>query len=118
MSKIFFIFVCALLLLPSNVLAATTTTSTGVNLVNPLATSDVRVIIGTIIKAALGLSGSIALIMFIWGGFLWLTSNGNAEKIEKGRSVLIWATIGLIVLFFAYTIVNAVLSAITAGAVT
>ena len=65
MSKFFFIIACALLLLPSNVLAATTTTSTGVNLVNPLGTSDVRVIIGTIIKAALGLSGSIALTVHL-----------------------------------------------------
>ena len=91
--------------------------TTGVNLVNPLATSDVRVIMGTLIKAALGLSGSIALLMFILGGFLWLTAGGNAEKIEKGKQVLIWATIGLVVIFFAYTIVNAVISAITTGSV-
>lgn len=117
MRKLFATIISVLLLLPSTVLA-TDTTSTGVNLTNPLSTSDVRVFIGQLIKAALGLSGSIALLMFIWGGFLWLTSNGNAEKIDKGRSVLIWATIGLIVIFFAYTIVNAVLTAITAGTVT
>lgn len=97
---------------------ATNTTATGVNLVNPLATSDVRVIIGTLIKAALGLSGSLALVMFIWGGFMWLTSNGNAEKIEKGKQIIIWATLGLIFIFFGYTIVNAVISAITSGSVT
>ena len=109
--------VSTVLLAPSTVLAATTSDD-GVNLANPLGTDDVRVIIGQIIKAALGLSGSIALIMFIWGGFLWLTSNGNAEKIEKGRGVLIWATIGLVIIFFAYTIVNAVLTALTSGSVT
>ena len=101
--------------------AASTTTTTsipdGVNLINPLATSDVRVILGTIIKAALGLSGSIALLMFILGGFLWLTAGGNPEKIEKGKQVLIWATVGLIVIFFAYTIVTAVIKAITVGTV-
>jgi len=83
--------------------------SDGVSLINPLATDDIRVIIGIVIKAALGLSGSIALLMFVWGGFMWLTSQGNAEKIEKGQKILTWAAIGLVVLFSAYTIVNAVI---------
>ena len=116
MRKLFSSLFCLLLLAPSVVLAADpTSTDTTVNLVNPLGTNDVRVIIGTIIKAALGLSGSIALLMFIYGGFMWLTSQGNTEKIEKGKQVLIWATIGLAVIFFAYTIVNAVINAITMG---
>lgn len=114
MKKILFCIISTALLLPVTVLAQTTS-DTGVNLVNPLGTDDVRVIIGQIIRAALGLSGSIALIMFIWGGFLWLTAAGNAERIDKGKSVLTWAIIGLVVIFFAYTIVNAVLSAITTG---
>lgn len=84
----------------------------GVSLVNPLGTSDVRVILGYLIKAALGLSGSIALIFFVWGGFLWLTSQGNTDKIKQGRQTLVWATIGLAVVFSAYTLTNAVLEAI------
>jgi len=84
----------------------------GVSLVNPLGTSDVRVILGYIIQAVLGLSGSIALIFFVWGGFLWLTSQGNPDKIKQGTKTLVWATIGLVVVFSAYTITNAVLKAI------
>lgn len=84
----------------------------GVSLVNPLGTSDVRVIIGYLIQGVLGLSGSIALVFFVWGGLIWLTSQGNADKIKQGRNTLTWATIGLAVIFSAYTLTNAVLSRI------
>ena len=87
----------------------------GVSLTNPLGTTDVRVLIGRIIQAALGVSGSVALLMFIWGGFMWLTSAGNADRIDKGKKILIWSTIGMAVIFSAYTIVNAVILAITQG---
>ncbi len=84
----------------------------GVTLVNPLGTTDIRVILGYLIQAALGVSGSIALVFFVWGGFLWLTSQGNTEKIKQGRQTLVWATIGLAVIFSAYSLTNAVLSSL------
>lgn len=67
-------------------------------------------IIGLIIKAVFGLVGSIALAMFVYGGLMWLTSGGNAEKVKKGRDVLVWAVIGLAVIFGSYAIVDFVLS--------
>lgn len=84
----------------------------GVALVNPLGSSDVRVIIGYLIQAALGVSGTIALAFFIWGGFLWLTSQGNTDKIKKGRDTLIWAAIGLAIIFSGYTLTNAIMQRI------
>ncbi|MFC1787623.1 pilin [Patescibacteria group bacterium] len=85
---------------------------------NPLGTSDVRIVVGRVIQGILGLSGVIALLMFIYGGFQWLTSQGNDTKIKKGKDTLIWAVIGLVVIFTAYTLVRAVISAITTGNVT
>lgn len=113
MKKIAFGILSSALLLP---LAALAQDDSYVALTNPLASDDIRVIIGYIIKAALGFSGTLALVMVIWGGFLWLTSQGNAEKIEKGKAILLWATIGLIVIFFAYTIVSAVITTLTSAA--
>ncbi len=49
-----------------------------------------------------GISGAAALAMFVWGGFLWLTSAGSAEKIKQGQSVIVGAVIGLIIIFGAY----------------
>lgn len=72
-------------------------------------------VIGRIIRAILGLSGAAALLMFVWGGFLWLTSRGESGQITKGKDTLKWATIGLVVILLAYTLVTAVIGALTEG---
>jgi hypothetical protein len=63
-------------------------------------------LIGKIINAILGIVGSLALVMFIYGGFTWMLAAGNQEKVQKGKDILIWATIGLIVIFSAYALVK------------
>ncbi len=68
--------------------------------------SNPNVLIGKIINAVLGIVGSLALIMFIYGGFTWMLAAGNQEKVQKGKDILIWATIGLIVIFSAYALVK------------
>ena len=81
-----------------------------VTLTNPLGTGVTpQIFIGRIIKAILGIVGSLALVMFIYGGFNWMTAAGNAEKVEKGKQILLWATIGLIVIFTSYALVRFVL---------
>lgn len=99
---------CAFLLLPASVSAATLT--------NPLGTTNVREVIGRLISAILGVTGSIALLMFIYGGFLWLISAGG-DNIKKGKEVMKWAALGLVVIVGAYTIVRAIVSALESGTV-
>lgn len=96
-------------------LAEETTSSTTVTLYNPLGEDDVRVIIGRVIKGVLSVIGSLALLMFIYGGVLWLTSAGNPEMVKKGKEILMWTTLGIVVIFASYAIVNALLYAITTG---
>src|SRR3989338_9618390 len=76
---------------------------------NPAGVTDVRVVIGRVIQAILGLSGAIALLMFVWGGFIWMTSSGSSEKVKKGLMTLAWFAIGLVVLFTAYALVSQVI---------
>jgi len=81
---------------------------------NPLGSvTDPREIIGFIIRALLGIVGSLALLMFIFGGFTWVVSGGNEEKIKKGKDMVIWATLGLVIIFASYSLVSFVISAIT-----
>jgi len=84
-----------------------------VELTNPIGVDDPRIIIGNIIRALLGIIGSIALAIFILGGFYWVTSAGSEEKVTKGKNMIMWATFGLAVIFFAYAIVTFVVGAIT-----
>jgi hypothetical protein len=63
-------------------------------------------LIGRIINSVMGLVGSIALLMFIYGGFTWMTSGGSAEKVKKGREILMWSAIGLVIIFASYGLVR------------
>ena len=71
-------------------------------------------LIGRFITILTGISGSIALLMFLYGGFLWLTSAGNEEQVTKGKNVFTWSTIGLVVIFMAYAIVSALFKVVGA----
>lgn len=75
---------------------------------NPIDTDSPQQLIGKVIKAVLGISGSLALLMFVYGGFTWMLSGGNSEKVTKGKNTLVWAAIGLIVIFSSYALVNAI----------
>lgn len=84
---------------------------------NPLGETDIRLIIGRIISALLGIAGAIALLMFVWGGMQWLISGGNSDQIKKGKDTLVWAVIGLVVIFTSYAIVRAIILALSTGTI-
>ncbi len=81
----------------------------------PGAICDLPSLAGSVIKAGLGIAGAIALAMFVWGGFLWLTAAGNPTKIKEGKDTLIWAVIGLVFIFSSYIIANFVIAGLTGG---
>ena len=87
-------------------LAATTLT-------NPINTTDPNEIIANVIKVFLGVTGAIALALFIYGGFMMLISGGSSDRVKKGRDTLMWATIGLVIIFGSYGLVDAVFKALS-----
>lgn len=82
---------------------------------NPLGDSeearDPRKLLGRIIGAVLGIIGSLALAIFVFGGFTWMTAAGNEDKIKKGRDMIVWAVFGLAVIFLSYVLVEFILGA-------
>jgi hypothetical protein len=84
-----------------------------VPLKNPLGDgTTVPVLIGRVITGFLGIVGSLALVMVIYGGFTWMLAAGNSEKVKKGRDIIVWAAIGLVVIFTSYALVKFVIEAI------
>lgn len=79
---------------------------------NPLGTSDINVLIGRAVGGFLGLSGSFALLMFVYGAFTWITSGGSPEKITKGKKIFTWAVIGLFVVFGSYAFLKTFINAL------
>lgn len=75
---------------------------------NPLRTESIPELVGRVITIFTGVSGSLALLMFIYGGFMWIFSGGNPDRVQKGRDVMKWAVIGLAIMFGAYALVTLV----------
>ena len=50
--------------------------------------------------------GILALSLVLYAGFLWMTSAGNEEKIDKAKGILKNAVIGLIIIMSSWGIVT------------
>lgn len=63
-------------------------------------------IVLNVIEMALILAGWIALGFILYGGFLFITSGGNASQVEKARKSILNAVIGLVISIGAIVISN------------
>lgn len=50
-----------------------------------LSTQDIRETIAKIIRYALGILGLIAVLIIIYGGYVWMTAGGNTQKIDMAK---------------------------------
>ena len=57
-----------------------------------------------IVKGLLTLVGVIFMALLIYGGFLYMTSAGNEEKVKKGKNTIIASVIGLLIIISGYSI--------------
>lgn len=64
---------------------------------------------------ASALSG-MALLMFIVGGFFFIFSSGNEQRIETGRKILTGTVVGVLIVFIAWMGVNYIVRTVYYGA--
>ena len=65
-------------------------------------TADPRVVASRIINIALGFLGIIAVVLVLYGGFMWMTAAGNEERVTKEKQILTAALIGLVIIIMAW----------------
>ena len=61
-------------------------------------------IINNIIKVLLGFLGLFAVILVLYGGFLWMTSQGDESKTDKAKKLIMAGIVGLLIILAAYAI--------------
>lgn len=61
-------------------------------------------LVGKYIRIFLGFLGVIFAVLMIYGGYTWMTSFGNEQKVTRGKDLIIDATIGLVIILAAYAI--------------
>lgn len=64
-----------------------------------------------IVNFALSFLGILAVIMVIYGGFLYVTSAGDEGAAGKGKQVILYAIIGIALILVSNALVTTVLTA-------
>jgi hypothetical protein len=70
--------------------------------------AQVETFIRNIIKVVAGLAGLVATGFFVFGGFVYITSSGNPERLERAKHTLIYSGVGLAIVIAAFVISNIV----------
>ncbi len=68
----------------------------GENALNP--------IFSAMINTGLILLGTLFLVLMIYGGFLWMSDQGNEEQVTKAKKLIQAAITGLVIVLSAYAI--------------
>ncbi len=64
--------------------------------------------IKNVIEALAGVAGMVATGYFVVGGFTYITSSGNPQKLEKAKRTILYSGLGLSITIAAFVISNIV----------
>lgn len=77
------------------------------------AEKKVNNIVALIINILSWLVGVISVIMVIWGGFKYITSGGDSNKVTSAKNTILYALIGLVIVVLAQVIVIFVINQVS-----
>lgn len=83
--------------------------SPGYGLINPLGSRSIPVLIGDLIQWISGLAGTFFMVYLLWGGFEWMTAGGDGKKTISARNRMLYAILGIVVIFTSYFILDALI---------
>lgn len=66
---------------------------------------DANTLIMNIVKWLLGFVGALAVLMIIVAGIMYITAAGDEGRVDKAKSYLVYAIVGLVVALLGYAIV-------------
>lgn len=76
-------------------------------------TTDIRVTIVRIINIFLGFLGLVAVLIVLYGGYLYMTSRGDEEQVGTAKKWLVNGVIGLAIILSAYALTSFIISKLT-----
>lgn len=77
---------------------------------NPLKADDFTELFVGIANWIAGIIASLAVLVIVYGGFQYMVSGGNEDKIAQARKTIQWAIIGLIIVVMSWSLLKTVLS--------
>lgn len=78
-------------------------------LYNPLGDIDsFAELAAAFLKAVVVVAIPLTVLFLIWGGFLFVTAQGNEQQVEKAKKAFFWAVIGAMVVIAAWAMAVAI----------
>lgn len=72
-------------------------------------------LVSRVVLILLTVSGLVAVVLIIIGGFQMILSRGNEESAKKGKQTLTYAVIGLVVVIMSFAIVSIITGTLTSN---
>ncbi len=72
--------------------------------------TDPRAFAINIVKYLMTFLGIIAVLVVLYGGFIWMTAGGNEDKVDKAKKMIISGAIGLVIVLSAFAIITFVIN--------
>jgi hypothetical protein len=82
-----------------------TVTSTGV-IPNPIKSQSFAALIEAVSNWVLNIALVLAPLVVVYGGFIYMTSAGDTNKVSQGKQIILYAVIGFIVALLAKSLVG------------
>ena len=73
------------------------------------ATTNANTLIANVLNTAYIWAAIVCVIVIIVAGYFYVTANGNATQIKRGKDAIMGAIIGLVVVLVAFTITQFVI---------
>lgn len=67
-----------------------------------------------VLTILLGIFGSVAVLMIIWGGILYITSGGDPDKTKKAKNVILFTILGIVIVTATWGLISLTASLIGA----
>lgn len=68
--------------------------------------TQVENFIKTVVQAMAGIAGLIAAAFFVIGGYTYIVSTGNPERLDKAKRTILYSAMGLVIVIAAFVITN------------
>lgn len=77
--------------------------------------TNLRDFVVNTVNFVLGFLGLVAVIMVIYGGFMYVIAGGAEEQTTKGKKTVMYSIIGIIIILVSYALVNTVIRGVGKG---
>ena len=65
----------------------------------------IPVVFGNVVSAALMFVGTVAVFLIVYAGIRFVTSGGDAKKVQSARQIITYALVGLVIVLSSFAII-------------